>query len=754
MAPRGGIGAGTDAAYPEYAGQYRLESCLGSGGMGVVHLARSGSGLPLAVKVVHAELAEDPEFRGRFRQEIAAARRVSGAFTAPVVDADAESVRPWMATLYIPGPTLSEQVKRHGPLSPAQLRRLMAGLAEALRDIHRAGVVHRDLKPSNVLLADDGPKVIDFGISRPKDSELRTETGKLIGSPPFMAPEQFRRPREVGPAADMFALGSLLVHAATGKAPFESDSPYLVAYQVVHNEADLSALPEALVPLVEACLSKNPEDRPTADEVMADLRSVAASYETQAFIPAQRKVRQGDAGGGAGWAAVPNGPMEQGSSAESAGAEGAAGPAGPRTSGESARSGNLAAPADPTDPARSPTPRTSRFFRRPLVLGALAAALALCAAGTALLWPGGDGGTVPGGRPSGAPKAAFSPWREDLPGGSAQASGGTPRCAYTERALYCAQPGLPAAALDPGSGKLAWSREAAPKGAPEFAPQPAAGRLLTVSDDGGTLLALDPADGKKRWQRELGSYGGAVRFAGETVLLGGRDGSLTGLDAASGEQRWRRPGGAGQPVLWAFGESVLATRLGGDGGSTLVTSLDPDSGRTRWEHRFAGAVRPAGVAGRAVVLQSLNSAAQTEALIRYAPGRGTQRRIPLKLPLDDALGAVHGDRAYLTAAGGAVVAVDLVAGEQRWRTESGASRGSVPVTDGRRVCFSTPGGALVAVDAGDGHLLGQTKARPRASAPEQVAAAVPPPVMAGGRVYASAPDGSVFAVNSANPSVW
>ena len=157
------------------------------------------SGLRLAVKVVHAEFAKDPEFRGRFRQEVAAARQVSGAFTAPVVDADPEAERPWMATLFIPGPTLAEHVKRNGPMPPAQLRRLMAGLAEALRDIHRAGVVHRDLKPSNVLLAEDGPKVIDFGISRPKDSELRTETGKLIGTPPFMAPEQFRRPREVGP---------------------------------------------------------------------------------------------------------------------------------------------------------------------------------------------------------------------------------------------------------------------------------------------------------------------------------------------------------------------------------------------------------------------------------------------------------------------------------------------------------------------------------------------------------------------------
>jgi serine/threonine protein kinase len=300
MPPQRSAGTEPEAERPRYAGQYLLEAELGSGGMGVVHLARSASGLRLAVKVVHAEFAQDPEFRGRFRQEVAAARRVSGAFTAPVVDADPEAESPWMATLFIPGPTLAEHVKRNGGLPPARLRRLMAGLAEALRDIHRAGVVHRDLKPSNVLLAEDGPKVIDFGISRPSDSELRTETGKLIGTPPFMAPEQFRRPREVGPAADVFALGSVIVHAATGSGPFDSDSPYLVAYQVVHDEPDLTGVPKELSGLVARCLAKEPEDRPTPDELMTALRSVSASYDTQAFVPQQRGVDVGPVPSAAG----------------------------------------------------------------------------------------------------------------------------------------------------------------------------------------------------------------------------------------------------------------------------------------------------------------------------------------------------------------------------------------------------------------------------------------------------------------------
>ena len=187
---------------PAEIGGYPLEARLGSGGMGTVFLARTSSGRPVAIKLIHQQFAGDEEFRIRFRQEVAAARRVSGAFTAAVVDAAPEAEQPWMATTYIEGATLAEHIAAAGPLDGVELRRLAIGLAEALRDIHRADVVHRDLKPSNVLLAADGPKVIDFGISRPADSELRTETGKLIGTPPFMAPEQFQRPRQVGPAAD------------------------------------------------------------------------------------------------------------------------------------------------------------------------------------------------------------------------------------------------------------------------------------------------------------------------------------------------------------------------------------------------------------------------------------------------------------------------------------------------------------------------------------------------------------------------
>ena len=259
---------------PESMGGYALVDRLGSGGMGVVYLGRSDSGRQVAVKVVHPPYALDEEFRTRFRQEVAAARRVSGAFTAPVVDADPDAAQPWMATLYVPGRTLSDIVVKDGPLRGPALRVLALGLVEALRDIHRAGVVHRDLKPSNVLMAEDGPRVIDFGISHAVDNEALTVTGRLIGTPPFMSPEQFVAPRDVTGASDVFSLGSVLVYAATGNRPFDGSSPYLTGYQVMYEAPDLDGVAEPLRSIAERCLDKDPAARPELDELRRMLRTL------------------------------------------------------------------------------------------------------------------------------------------------------------------------------------------------------------------------------------------------------------------------------------------------------------------------------------------------------------------------------------------------------------------------------------------------------------------------------------------------
>jgi hypothetical protein len=264
------------AGDPPQIGPYLLLGRLGAGGMGRVFLGRSPGGRLVAVKVIRPELAEDLEFRARFAREVAAARRVSGVFTAPVLDADPTAPLPWLVTAFVDGLSLAEAVKLYGPLPVASVLALAAGLAEGLGAVHAAGVVHRDLKPSNVLLAADGPRVIDFGISRAMDATHLTQTGMLIGSPAFMSPEQVEG-GTVGPASDVFSLGSVLVFAATGEGPFGTGLPTALLYRVVNVMPRLDRLPGPLRPLVERCLVKDPGQRPTAAQFLAELRAAHPS---------------------------------------------------------------------------------------------------------------------------------------------------------------------------------------------------------------------------------------------------------------------------------------------------------------------------------------------------------------------------------------------------------------------------------------------------------------------------------------------
>jgi serine/threonine protein kinase len=239
--------------------------------MGQVYLARSPGGWLVAVKVIRPDLAEEDGFRARFAREIAAARNVSGMYTAPVVDSDAEAKRPWMATAYVPGPSLSAAVKDGGPLPLASVLTLAAGLAEALGAIHRVGVVHRDLKPSNVLLGADGPRVIDFGISRAAERTALTESGAVMGSPGFMSPEQATGRGQVGTASDVFSLGAVLTFAATADGPFGGGTIPALLYRVVNEEPDLTRVPARLRPLIERCLAKSPAARPTPADLLTIL---------------------------------------------------------------------------------------------------------------------------------------------------------------------------------------------------------------------------------------------------------------------------------------------------------------------------------------------------------------------------------------------------------------------------------------------------------------------------------------------------
>ncbi len=257
---------------PRKVGPYWLLGRLGGGGMGQVFLGQSPGGRLIAVKVVRAELAEQAEFRNRFAREVAAARTVSGLFTAAVVDADVDAPVPWLATAYVPGPSLAEAITRHGPLPPRSVLALAAGLAEGLGAIHAAGIVHRDLKPPNVLLAEDGPRVIDFGISRAAEATMLTGTGLVFGSPAFMSPEQAQG-HQVGPPSDVFSLGAVLIFAATGQGPFGTGSSATLMYRVVFTPPDTSGLPAELRPLVERCLAKDPKQRPTTKQILAELNT-------------------------------------------------------------------------------------------------------------------------------------------------------------------------------------------------------------------------------------------------------------------------------------------------------------------------------------------------------------------------------------------------------------------------------------------------------------------------------------------------
>ncbi|MFC8197313.1 protein kinase [Streptomyces sp. NPDC057298] len=266
---------GLEPADPGWIGGYRLLGRLGEGGMGRVYLARSERGRTVAVKVVQAELASRPDFRRRFAQEVKAAQRVGGEWTAPVLDADTDAPTPWVATGYVAGPSLAEVVdEQYGPLPPKTLRALTIGLVHALRAIHGAGLVHRDLKPSNVLVTIDGPRVIDFGIARALDSAVQsadglTKPGALVGSPGFMAPEQVRGER-VTFASDVFCLGAVLAYAATGRLPFGSmeGGIHSLLFRIAQEEPNLEGIPEPWHGLVAACLAKDPGQRPSLDTLL------------------------------------------------------------------------------------------------------------------------------------------------------------------------------------------------------------------------------------------------------------------------------------------------------------------------------------------------------------------------------------------------------------------------------------------------------------------------------------------------------
>ncbi|MFJ2648041.1 PQQ-binding-like beta-propeller repeat protein [Streptomyces sp. NPDC087420] len=690
---------------PATVGGYTLVDRLGSGGMGMVYLARSASGREVAVKLVHAQFAENDEFRVRFRQEIAAARRVSGAYTAPVVDADPEAERPWMATLYVPGPTLADRVTEAGPLAGAELRTLALGLGEALRDIHQAGVVHRDLKPANVLLAEDGPRVIDFGISRAADSQALTTTGRVFGTPPFMSPEQMNSTRGAGPASDVFSLAAVLVFAACGRGPFDAESAYLTAYNVVHLPPTLDDVAEPLRSIVTRCLEKDPRRRPGLGELLPLL--------------------QGLPGGGA------------------------------------TGTWRVAAPVATTwDPARRPATRPRRAPRRRVLLASLAAGLALAGLGAvAVDWYGGTGGTGTGDVAAGAPTGSddsgapaptlpkgWQPWQTTLRTktplyGSGDSGSG---CLVSGEALYCGGEGFTAARLDAATGKTAWRFSA---GVESSTPVLARDGVVVVNDHEGPAWSTDTRqwvtglgtdDGKARWTHSVADGARAAAFGTWVVVLSADERNLIAMNAADGTEAWRFPVPAGAYCdPWTGDDALYALCYAADAQSDTGTlwRFDPANGDPHEVGAVPFHARPAGVDGSDLVLLEYPVDPNGEPLayssvVRVDTTTGTTRRVPLpkrsRIAKDDAIRLIGGTL-YAARADGTVSAMSARTGEERWRRATEVQNLSAPVWSETydELYFVTGYGGLLALEKAGGDEVWRTPARegavPRAEAgPPQV----------------------------------
>ncbi|MET9969482.1 serine/threonine-protein kinase [Streptomyces sp. NPDC006356] len=706
---------------PAEVGGYRIEDRLGSGGMGVVYLARSASGRRLALKVVHAQYADDDEFRTRFRREVAAARQVSGAFTAPVVDADADAPRPWMATLYIPGEDLGTHIRRHGPLPLPQLRELAAGLAEALRDIHRAGMVHRDLKPANVMLAEDGPRVIDFGISRAAEfapSDVLTQTGRVMGTPPYMSPEQFSSPQDVGPAADVFSLGSVLAYAATGRGPFDSPSPYETAIRVVEGTPELDGTPPQLLPFIQLCLEKHPKSRPSPDALLTLLRD----------------------------GALPD----------------------PRSPDE---------PPTPADPAR-PRPR-----RRRLWLASAAGAVVLAALATttvALTGNETDPGDLPPGWQAWHNKSKDPSVDKDPIG----ADGPFNRCAATGRSLVCAGDDVMATRFALADGRNTWARpidETADDNGSSNAGTVIAARSGRVyvygADDrpvGGdaftsysyTVQALDADTGKVIWKTVTGEgdeasepnaeQGASIGVPEGVITVHGAKGQQYALlDAADGKVRWKRPMPDSDTktclLRSAARNAYLVCQTWGeeeDGAtSTSVAQLDRATGRPRWEVSVDGEKDVVGQADGRLVMLDTTGVRRTLTLIHTTSHVLTTVRLSHPQP-EGATPTLLGDRLYVTSPSGSVRAVAPDSGRQLWESNSTVESPGAPTVTASHLYLASPSGRLAALNLRTGAVEATLQGRDDGGTADFAGAgAGPPPTLVGDALYVPYGVRSVYTVD-------
>ncbi|MFD5695245.1 protein kinase domain-containing protein [Streptomyces rubiginosohelvolus] len=745
---------------PAEIGGYPLEARLGSGGMGTVFLARTSSGRSIAIKLIHQQFAGDDEFRIRFRQEVAAARRVSGAFTAAVVDAAPEADQPWMATTYIEGPTLAQRITDEGPLDGVELRRLAIGLAEALRDIHRVGVVHRDLKPSNVVLSAEGPRVIDFGISRAVDQQTLTMTGRVIGTPPFMSPEQLQAPRGVGPRSDVFSLGTLLVYAATGHGPFDADSPYITAYQVVHEEPSLGAVPDALRAVVEPCLDKDPERRPSVDELLVLLRDLPSDLG-------------GTATGGPG----------AGRTRDMLTQHHLMTPETPPPT--------TPAPAAPTAPDAGSTGTAigGRLRRRWRPVLAAAVAVAAIGGGVAALTTGGadgngngdgtDGRGTDAGRSAAAPGGTlpdgFQPWRTTVPGGREDIPDEL-RCVARDDALFCGGGGVVATRVNPADGSRVWTAKS-----PGV---PAQGMYMVGATDDTVIgyriadqdapqgpptevVALDADSGEELWSTPSGAQSTAVTgrtrdavVAGSAVVtVDASNSRFEARDAHSGEVAWTAPFPAGTQCAPVPAGPRLLAMCATDAEvdaleqrSPTLRTLALDSGELGGPVTVEGPAVPVGDADGSLVLLSPHyegtARAGYDGVVRVDPASGKVTRSRFDQVYGGTPGMADGT-VYVSGQTGLVTAFDPATGRKKWKRQTGVEGASGPATGDGAVYFSSATGRVVALSPDDGKALWSTD--PQADGLTGQEGASPRVTVAGRAVFVAAAKNTLFAFDARKP---
>ncbi|MBL1087219.1 PQQ-binding-like beta-propeller repeat protein [Streptomyces actinomycinicus] len=738
------------ATDPRHIGPYEVTHRLGAGGMGEVYLGRSRRGLRVAVKVVRAEHAEDRTFRARFRHEVRAAQTVGGAgtYTARVVDADTEAERPWMATEFVSGPNLRDAVLDHGALPEPAVRVLAAALGEALGAIHARGLVHRDLKPSNILLGEDGPRVIDFGIVRALEATSLTRTGAVVGSVGYVSPEQIRNGGQVGPPSDVFSLGAVLAYASAGREPFGEGQDSVVLLRILTRDFDLSGVPEYVRPLVTACLREDPLERPVPAEVVAGAGFTPDTLRTGLrpgwYGPAATPgTAPADRPSGVEYFAPPPAPEAE-SVPESV-------PAPPPAPAASAGSTPTPVQASSTGPALA-TAGSAGSTSTPAQASSTGPALATAGSAGSTSTPAQASSTGPAPAPAAsadpAPGAVSStgsastpaPVPSATPAPASGAEGTVPvvrrlgAVAPGRRRLLQAFAGGAVAVAGAGAGAWLWQRGTGSEGISGSYQMPG-----EAPGTGKTPAVARPA--VLRWQYDLGGIGGldgaccALSPDGSVVYAGTSDGALHAI-SRNGSRRWKVRLGDDVSTPVATADGVYCV-VGSDADEVRRLTAVSLSGSPRW-------TRTLGDRGYAVPVllgvDLLVSVGGTDAggLRSYASDGSTKWTAktpagPTGTPL------VSGDAIYTGSFGDALLALDARDGSRTWQVAAG--------TDVRAVALA--GGTLIADTAGVRQGFRVTDGR-RLWRREAYAAAM----TAGDRASAVGTDSrSVYAVRAVDGSV-